>query len=44
MKDLDQAIHYLKLAVNEEKNITAMYNLAVIYEEKDEKAKAKEIY
>ena len=29
---------------NEEKNVTALFNLAVIYEEKGERAKAKETY
>lgn len=32
-QDAQYAIHYLKIAVNEEKNATALFNLAVIYEE-----------
>ena len=44
MKDVEKAIHYLKLAVQEERNPTAMFNLAVMYEEKGDKMKAKEIY
>ena len=33
-KDYDKAIHHLKLAVNEEANANAHFNLAVVYEEK----------
>jgi tetratricopeptide (TPR) repeat protein len=44
LKDLEKAINYLKVAINEERNATAMFNLAVIYEEKGEKFKAKELY
>jgi tetratricopeptide (TPR) repeat protein len=44
LKDLDKAIGYLKMAVSEEKNPTALFNLAVIYEEKGERSKAKECY
>ena len=33
-RDHDKAIHHLKLAINEEENATAMFNLAVIYDEK----------
>jgi len=43
-KDLDKAIHYLKIAINEEKNITCLFNLAVILEEKGDRNKAKETY
>ena len=43
-KDLDKAISYLKFAVTEEKNATALFNLAVIYEEKGDKVRAKETY
>jgi|LauGreDrversion4_2_1035121.scaffolds.fasta_scaffold703444_1 tetratricopeptide (TPR) repeat protein len=43
-KDLDKAISYLKVAVTEEKNATALFNLAVIYEEKGDKMRAKETY
>lgn len=41
LKDLDKAINYLKLAVSEEKNATALFNLAVIYEERGDKNLAK---
>jgi tetratricopeptide (TPR) repeat protein len=34
----------LKIAVNEEKNATALFNLAVIYEEGGDRQKAKEYY
>ena len=37
-------MHHLKLAIKDEKNATAMFNLAVIYEELDDRAKAKEMY
>ena len=43
-KDYDKAIHYLKIAINEEKNATSLFNLAVIYEEKGDKQRAKETY
>jgi tetratricopeptide (TPR) repeat protein len=43
-KDLDKAIHYLKVAINEEQNPTALFNLAVIYEEKGERIEAKKAY
>lgn len=43
-KDYEKAIHYLKVAINEEKNATALFNLAVIYEEKGDRQKAKECY
>ncbi len=43
-KDADRAIHYLKIAINEEKNTTALFNLAIIYEEKGDRQKAKEYY
>jgi tetratricopeptide (TPR) repeat protein len=32
-KDAQKAIHYLKIAISEEKSPTALFNLAVIYEE-----------
>ena len=32
-KDLDKAIHYFKVANAEEPNATALFNLAVIYED-----------
>jgi Flp pilus assembly protein TadD len=44
MKDLEKAVNYLKMAVTEEKNATALFNLAVIYEEKGEKVNARETY
>jgi Tfp pilus assembly protein PilF len=43
-KDYNQAIHYLKVAVNEETNATALFNLAIIYEEKGDREEAKQIY
>jgi len=43
-KDLDKSIHYLKVAINEENNPTALFNLAVIYEEKGERLEAKKLY
>jgi len=39
-----KAIHYLKIAIAEEKSATAMFNLAIIYEEQGERGKAKEMY
>ena len=32
-KDHDKAIHHLKLAISEEDNATAQFNLAIIYDE-----------
>jgi len=43
-KDYERATHFLKVAVNEEKNATALFNLACIYEERGDKNKAKEFY
>lgn len=43
-RDADRAIHYLKIAVNEEKNATALFNLAYIYEEKGARQRATEYY
>lgn len=43
-KNYDSAIHHLKIAVTEEKNATALYNLAYIYEESGDPARAKEYY
>mmetsp|Transcript_42823 Transcript_42823/g.58175 ORF Transcript_42823/g.58175 Transcript_42823/m.58175 type:complete len:94 (-) Transcript_42823:235-516(-) len=43
-KDYERAIHFLKVAINEEKNATALFNLAVIYEEQGDRQKAKETY
>jgi uncharacterized protein HemY len=34
----------LKIAINEERNATALFNMAVIYEEIGETQKAKELY
>jgi tetratricopeptide (TPR) repeat protein len=34
----------LKIAVNEEKNATALFNLAVIYEETGNRQKAQDYY
>lgn len=44
MKDVQKAVHHLKNAINEEKSPTAMFNLAVIYEEQGERQLAKEMY
>lgn len=33
-KDYEKAIHHLKLAISEEDNATALFNLAVVYDEK----------
>lgn len=38
------AISYLKTAVKDEKNATALFNLAFIYEEKGDLQNAKESY
>lgn len=43
-KDMDRAIHYLKIAVAEEKNATALFNLGFIYEERGDFTRAKEFY
>ena len=36
-KDIDKAIHHFKVAINEEANPTALFNLAVIYDERGER-------
>ena len=43
-KDYDKAIHHLKLAVNEEANANAYFNLAVVYEEKGDSQEAIKAY
>mgnify|MGYP001018545354 CR=1 FL=1 len=43
-KDFDKAIHYLRVALDQETNATALFNLAVIYEENSERNKAKDAY
>jgi len=43
-KDPSKAIFHLKNAIAEEKSATAMFNLAVIYEEVGERQNAKEMY
>lgn len=43
-KDALKAIHYLKIAIAEERSATVMFNLAVIYEEQGERGQAKEMY
>jgi len=43
-KDLDKAIHYFKVANAEEPNATALFNLAVIYEEKGDRFEARKTY
>ena len=40
-KDLDKAIHYFKVANAEEPNATALFNLALIYEEKGDRFEAR---
>ena len=37
MKDVQKAVHHMKNAISEEKSPTAMFNLAVIYEEQGER-------
>ena len=37
-KDTDKAIHYFKTALQEEPNATALFNLAVLYEEKGDRS------
>ena len=43
-QDAERAIHYLKIASNEEKNATALFNLALILEETGDRQRAKEYY
>jgi tetratricopeptide (TPR) repeat protein len=43
-KDIDKAIHYFKVAINEDANPTALFNLAVIYDERGERQDAKRTY
>ena len=43
-KDYEKAVHHLKLAINEESNATAHFNLAVIYEEKGDSQEAMKAY
>ena len=43
-KDLDKAIHYFRVALTEEPNATALFNLAVIHEEKGDRLEAKKCY
>ena len=43
-KDYDRAIHHLKLAINEEDNATAQFNLAIIYDEKGNSQEAMKTY
>ena len=43
-KDTERAIHYLKIAVAEEKNATALFNLGYIYEEVGDLQRAKDYY
>jgi len=43
-KDAERAIHHLKIANNEEKNITALFNMGVIYEEVGDLHMAKDCY
>ena len=43
-KDHDKAIHHLKLAIIEEDNATAQFNLAIIYDEKGMSQEAMKAY
>jgi tetratricopeptide (TPR) repeat protein len=43
-KETDKAIHHFKVAINEEANPTALFNLAVIYDERGDKYEAKKTY
>ena len=43
-KDYEKAIYHLLLAINEEENPTALFNLAVIQEEKGEIQEALKTY
>ena len=43
-KDPSKAAHYLQIAINEEKNVTAMFNLAIVYEEQGNRNGAKRMY
>lgn len=43
-KDYDKAIDHLKLAINEEENATACFNLAIIYDEKGQSQDAMKAY
>ena len=43
-QDSEKAIHHLKLAVREEPNPTALFNLAVIYDELKQSQEAKKCY
>ena len=43
-KDYEKAVYHLKLAINEEENATALFNLAVIYEEKGDSQEALKMY
>ena len=43
-KDHEKAIHHLKLAINEEDNATALFNLAIIYDDKGNSTEAMKTY
>jgi len=43
-RDIEKAIHHFKVAINEEANPTALFNLAVIYDERGERQEAKKTY
>lgn len=43
-RDIEKAIHHFKVAINEEANPTALFNLAVIYDERGERQDAKRTY
>ena len=43
-KEHDKAIHHLKLAIIEEDNATAQFNLAIIYDEKGMSQEAMKAY
>ena len=43
-KDITKAISHFKIAIAEEPNPTALFNLAVIYDERQERQEAKKCY
>ncbi len=43
-QDIDKAIQHFKIAISEEANPTALFNLAVIFDERQERSEAKRLY
>jgi tetratricopeptide (TPR) repeat protein len=43
-KDLEKAVNHLKMAVAEEPNTTALFNLGVIFEEQGNRSEAIKAY